>query len=135
MSTPQHVLTAAEEGIFEWDVWEARILQNGVTIDRAYRTAHPRFPSIIYPINYGYVNGTVSTDGEEVDVFVGSSSQGLVGLLITNDYRKGDREIKLLYNCTPEEIYLCHGFINYDQSLMDGKLMLREPMSQLWARH
>lgn len=134
MSTPQHVLASAEEGVFDWAVWEARILQNGITIDRPYQTAHPRFPSIIYPIDYGYVNETLGTDGEEVDVFVGSGSNGLVGLLITNDYRKGDREIKLLYNCTPEEIYLCNGFINYDRSLMDGTLLLRQPMHRLWTR-
>lgn len=134
MSTPQHVLALAQQGVFDWATWEARLIQNGVTIDRPYRAAHPRFPSIIYPINYGYINGTVSTDGEEVDVFVGSGKTGLVGLLITTDHRKGDREIKLLYNCTPEEIYLCHGFINYDRSLLEGELMLREPMYTLWAR-
>lgn len=132
MPTPQKVLDTAENDQFDWAAWEATILANGITIDRPHRTAHPRFPAIIYPINYGYINGTESTDGEEVDVFVGSAQNGLVGLLITTDHRKGDREIKLLYNCTPEEIYLCHGFINFDRRLMEGQLLLRQPMHTLW---
>lgn len=132
MPRPQAVLDAAEQGQFDWAAWEALIDANGITIDRPHRTAHPRFPAIIYPINYGYINGTESTDGEEVDVFIGSAQNSLMGLLITTDHRKGDREIKLLYNCTPEEIYLCHGFVNFDRRLMEGQLLLRQPMHTLW---
>lgn len=132
MPKPQEILDTAENDQFGWASWDAMIATNGITIDRPYRTAHPRFPKIIYPINYGYINRTESTDGEEVDVFVGSAQNGLVGLLITTDHRKGDREIKLLYNCAPEEIYLCHGFINFDRRLMEGTLVLRQPMHTLW---
>ncbi len=117
---------------FDWAGWEALILDNGITIDRPYRTPHPRFPEIIYPIDYGYIKGTRSTDGEEVDIFVGTAENGLVGVLMTTDYRKGDREIKLLYNCTPQEIYLTNGFINFDRHLMEGTLVLRYPMRMLW---
>ena len=117
---------------FDWAGWEALILKNGITLDRPYRSPHPKHPEIIYPINYGYVNGTTSSDGDEVDVFVGHASNGLVGLLMTTDYRRGDREIKLLYHCTPEEIYLANGFINFDRRLIEGTLVLRHPMQTLW---
>ncbi len=119
-------------GHFDWAGWEALILKNGFTLDRPYRSPHPRYPEIIYPINYGYVNGTTSSDGDEVDIFVGSAANGLVGLLMTTDYGRGDREIKLLYHCTPEEIYLTNGFINFDRHLMEGTLVLRHPMQTLW---
>ena len=56
---------------FRWAAWEKLIGQNGITIDRPYRSRHPRFPEIIYPLDYGYINGTRGTDGDEVDVFVG----------------------------------------------------------------
>ena len=118
---------------FNWAGWERLIRENGITLDRPYRTPHPAYPEIIYPINYGYVNNTTSTDGDEVDVFVGTAQSGLVGLLMTMDYGRGDREIKLLYNCTPEEIYLANGFINFDRRRMEGTLVLRHPMQTLWG--
>lgn len=119
-------------GHFDWAGWETLILQNGITLDRPYRSPHPNYPEIIYPINYGYVNGTTSADGDEMDVFVGSAANGLIGLLMTTDYGRGDREIKLLYHCTPEEIYLTNGFINFDRRRMEGTLVLRHPMQTLW---
>ena len=115
-----------------WAAWETRIETHGYTIDRPRGKAHPKYPSIIYPINYGYLNGTQGADGEEVDVFIGTAANGLVGGLLTTDYRKGDTEVKLLYHCSPEEIYLVNGFINFDRRLMEGTLHLRYPMHTLW---
>ena len=125
--SPQDV----EDGRFDWADLEAMIRANGITLDRPHGSPHPRYPDIVYPLDYGYVNATSSTDGEEVDVFVGSARNGLVALLVTSDFRKGDREVKLLYNCTPEEIYLANGFINFDRTLMEGTLVLRRPMRAL----
>ncbi|NNE45546.1 MAG: hypothetical protein HKN37_02675 [Rhodothermales bacterium] len=117
---------------FRWTQWEDLIRERGFTIDRAKGTAHPDHPSIIYPINYGFIPGTTASDGHAVDVFVGTADNGLVGLIITADYRKFDREFKLLYNCDPVEIYLVNGFINFDRRLMEGELVLRRPMRELW---
>ena len=119
---------------FDWAGWEALIARNGYTLDRPYGSAHPRFPDILYPIDYGYVNDTLGGDGEEVDLFVGSARNGLVALILTRDYRRGDRECKLIYDCTPEEVYLVNGFINYDRSLMEGRLVMRRPMRELWTK-
>ncbi len=119
---------------FDWDGWEALIARNGYTLDRPYGSAHPRFPDIRYPIDYGYLPDTLGSDGEEVDLFVGSARNGLVALILTHDYRRGDRECKLIYDCTPEEIYLVNGFINYDCSLMEGRLVMRRPMRELWPK-
>ena len=117
---------------FDWTGWEALLRRQGVVIERPRRSAHPDFQEIIYPLDYGYVPGTLATDGHEVDVFVGSADTGLVGLLLTTDYRRDDREAKLLWQCTPEEVYLAHGFINFDRSLMEGLLVLRRSMHVLW---
>ena len=116
-----------------WLQWEALIRSRGITIDRPKHRPHPRYPDIIYPLSYGYINETISSDGEPVDVFVGTAPTGLVGLLHTTDYREADYESKLLYNCTPTEIYTVHGFINYDRTLLEGVLVLRHPMHTLWA--
>ena len=75
---------------------------------------------------------TVGLDGQEVDVFVGTAGTGLVGACFTIDKRKGDQELKLLWNCTPPEIYLVHGFLNFAPEHMTSTLALRRPLAKLW---
>ena len=41
-----------------------------VTVDRPLGSAHPDYPDMIYPINYGYVEGIIAPDGEEQDAYV-----------------------------------------------------------------
>lgn len=118
---------------FNWAAWEELIEQHGITIDRPRYSFHPDYPEIIYPFNYGYINNTLSTDNEEVDIFCGTATNKIVALIITADFRKGDKEVKLLYNCTPAEIYGVHGFINFAPDLMQGRLVMRRPMHELWA--
>ena len=131
MEAPDRLTELARREI-DWERWEALIRRNGITIDRPHGAQHPSHPSIIYPMDYGYVNGTNATDGENLDVFRGTVRTGLVGAIISVDHRKGDREFKLLYDCSPEEIYLANGFVNFDRSLMEGILVLRKPMADLW---
>ena len=40
-----------------------------VKIDRPFGSKHPKH-GFIYPVNYGFVPGTVSGDGEELDCYV-----------------------------------------------------------------
>ena len=115
----------------DWGVWDRLIDDNGITIDRPMGSAHPLHGEIIYPIDYGYVNGTLGTDGEEVDIFVGTASNGLVGAILSTDLQKDDRECKLIFNCTRDEVYLVNGFINFDQELMLGRLVLRFEMKDI----
>ena len=41
-----------------------------VTVDRPLGSAHPNYPDMIYPINYGYVEGIIAPDGEEQDAYI-----------------------------------------------------------------
>jgi catechol 2,3-dioxygenase-like lactoylglutathione lyase family enzyme len=118
---------------FDWGAHEALIRENGLTIDRPRYTRHPDHPEIVYPIDYGYINGTVGEDGVEIDLFVGTADTGLVGVLRTVDHRKGDTEFKLIYNCSASEVYLVNGFINFAPALMSGELRMRAPMAELWG--
>ena len=45
------------------------------TIDRPIGSAHPRHPEMIYPVNYGYINGIFAGDGAEQDVYVLGESE------------------------------------------------------------
>jgi len=117
---------------FSWNRWEQLIIAEGVHLDRPQSTPHPLYPDIIYPMNYGFVCNTMSSDHAEVDVFVGSGAPRLVGMIVTDDYRQNDQEIKLLWRCVPSEIYMAHGFINFDRSKLEGRLVLRYPMKKLW---
>ncbi len=73
-------------------------------IDRPQGSAHPRYHAVIYPFDYGYLEGTRSGDGDGVDVWVGSLPEGRVtGVVCTVDAKKRDVEVKILLGCTPEE--------------------------------
>lgn len=41
-----------------------------VKVDRPLGSSHPDYPEHIYPINYGYVEGIIASDGEEQDVYI-----------------------------------------------------------------
>ncbi len=41
-----------------------------VFIDRPLGSYHPEHPTLYYPINYGYIEGTLASDGEEEDAYV-----------------------------------------------------------------
>lgn len=129
---PESNLAALIARRLRWTFWEALIAASGIHVDRARGSRHPEHPAIIYPLDYGYINGTVATDGHEIDIFVGSAPTGLVATIISTDHRKGDTEFKLIYNCSPEEIYLVNGFINFDRRLMEGELVLRWTMEEIW---
>ena len=69
-----------------------------VTIDRPLGTKHPRH-DYIYPINYGYVENTVSGDGKELDVYVldvDEPRKRFIGTCIAYVHREDDDDPKLI---------------------------------------
>ena len=41
-----------------------------VTVDRPMGSVHPNHDDIVYPINYGYIEGIMAPDGEEQDAYI-----------------------------------------------------------------
>ena len=46
-------------------------------IDRPTGSAHLDYPDLIYPINYGFVPGTLADDGEPIDAYLLGDDQSL----------------------------------------------------------
>ena len=70
-----------------------------VIMDRPLASQHPEHPDLIYPLNYGYLPGTVSGDGEEIDAYIVGEFQPLQeydGVVIAVIHRKDDCEEKLV---------------------------------------
>ncbi len=68
-----------------------------VTMDRPIGSIHPKHPEIVYPINYGYVEGLIGGDGEEQDVYVLDESEPLEtfeGVIVAVVHRYDDDECK-----------------------------------------
>lgn len=86
-----------------WQALDQLLARSALVIDRPKGSSHPRFPEMVYPMDYGYLENTASMDGEGVDVWVGTAQPpALDGLLWVVDLPKGDVEVKLLYGCTPK---------------------------------
>jgi inorganic pyrophosphatase len=68
-----------------------------VIVDRPLGSAHPKYPSLIYPVNYGYVPDVIAPDGEEQDVYilgVDTPIDIFTGKIIAVIRRKNDVEDK-----------------------------------------
>ena len=68
-----------------------------VIIDRPLGTYHPKHNDIFYTLNYGYVEGVISPDGEEQDAYVLGIDKPLkefTGVVIAVIHRLNDVEDK-----------------------------------------
>jgi len=68
-----------------------------VIIDRPVGSHHLEYPDLIYPINYGYVEGIFAEDGEEQDVYVLGETEKIEyfeGIIIAVIHRFDDSEEK-----------------------------------------
>ena len=99
------------------------------TIDRPLGSSHPRHKEMIYPINYGYVDGVFAGDGAEQDVYVFGTDKPLQtfeGKIIGVYHRLNDVEDKWIVALddrpyTEEEILKA---INFQEQYFMGELYL-----------
>ena len=88
-----------------WLALDTLITTSELIIDRPRGSAHPRYPTFHYPLDYGYLKGTHAGDGDGIDVWVGGSlEKNVTGVILTVDLLKRDSEIKILLGCTREEM-------------------------------
>lgn len=99
----------------EEEFWQAldRLVEGSrVVADRPKGSRHPRFPERVYPLDYGYLEGTTASDGAGVDVWVGGLRPTRVtGAVATVDLLKRDTELKLLLGCDEQEMAVIRDFL------------------------
>ncbi len=108
-----------------WALVDRLVGEGEIVIDRPRGSAHPKYPSLVYPTDYGYIKNTASMDGGGIDVYVGTASVKRADAVIcTVDIIKRDSEIKILIGCTADEkdaVYKIHNSTEY----MKGVMVLR----------
>ena len=96
-----------------WQRLDALLQRCEIVVDRPKGSHHPRFYEIVYMLDYGYLAGTSSNDGEGIDVWLGSdSARQLDAVICTVDLDKGDAEMKLMVGCTEAEKQYIEKFYN-----------------------
>ena len=97
-------------------------------IDRPLGSTHPDYPDMIYPINYGYVDGVFAADGEEQDVYVFGTNEPVetfAGKVIAVYHRTNDNEDKWIVSLdgtdySDEDILSA---IEFQEQYFEGELL------------
>lgn len=109
-----------------WQAIDKLVSESELVIDRPKGSRHPRYPDVIYQVDYGYLKGTASMDGGGIDVWKGTKENPSVdAVMCIVDLVKRDSEIKLLFGCTEEEKEIVHRFHN-ESEFMKGILIERK---------
>lgn len=99
-----------------WARLDELIKSSEIVLDRPKGSRHPKYPEMIFPLDYGYLKGTCGGEGEGVDIWVGTAGhRRLTAIACTVDMNERDAEIKLIIGCTDEEIAIiedCHNSLH-----------------------
>ena len=102
-----------------------------VIVDRPLGSQHPQYKETYYPINYGFVEGIMATDGEEQDAYilgVDIPVKEFVGKIIAIIHRYDDVEEKwvvvpLNKSYTKEEI---KKQVEFQEKYFKSKIIMQE---------
>ena len=71
-----------------WNALDELVRTSEIVIDRPKGSTHPRFPSFVYRVDYGYLRDTSSMDGAGIDVWVGSGKKIVDAIICIVDLMK-----------------------------------------------
>ncbi len=96
-----------------WSRLDELLASHELVLDRPRGTAHPRYPTLVFPLAYGYLAGTSGGDGNAIDVWRGSAGRlDLVAIVCTVDMKKRDAEYKLIVGATEDDLRTIEAFHN-----------------------
>ena len=107
-----------------WTAVDKLITSSEIVIDRPKGSTHPKYPDLIYEVDYGYLKSTSSMDGDGIDVWLGTNGKSADAIICIVDLLKRDSEIKILIGCTEEEKEHIYDFHNKSE-YMKGVLVRR----------
>nr|WP_199704112.1 MULTISPECIES: inorganic pyrophosphatase [unclassified Butyrivibrio] len=98
-------------------------------MDRPLGSTHPRFPQMVYPVNYGYVEGIFAGDGAEQDIYllgINEPVEEYFGRVVAVYHRLNDNEDKWIvvpdgYEITEKEIL---DQISFQERFFEGELYM-----------
>lgn len=100
-----------------------------VIVDRPLGSFHPKYTDMMYPVNYGYIQGIIAPDGEEQDAYILGATipvNEFVGKVIAIIRRKNDVEEKWVVapdniNLSSEEIM---GQVAFTEKYFDSEIIM-----------
>jgi len=96
-----------------WTMLDQLVDGSSIVIDRPKNSRHPDWENMVYPLDYGYLAGTTSSDGAGIDLWQGEGGKtDVTAIICAVDLLKKDSEIKLLLGCTEEEMVTIVDFLN-----------------------
>jgi inorganic pyrophosphatase len=104
-----------------WRKLDRLVAEHELVIDRPRDSRHPRYPEMVYPLDYGYLEGTQAADGDGIDVWTGSlPERAVTAIVCTVDILKRDTEVKILLGCTPQDMQTILDFHNDDSNWLSA---------------
>jgi inorganic pyrophosphatase len=114
-----------DTGIAFWEDMDELLARLEIVIDRPRGSAHPRYPNLIYPYDYGYLRGTRAMDQDGVDVWVGTNpARKISGVICAVDLQKMDVELKLLAGCMEQEM---QAILRFHNDGMQSAILISRP--------
>ena len=124
-----------ENNAFFWQKLDTLLLSSKLFVDRPRNSSHYKYSNLVYPVDYGYLNDTMSSDQSPIDVFRGSEKSSLVqAIAVSADILKKDCEVKLLVGCSEEEIHDILEFLNQTE-FQKAVLLRRGNEVPEWAQN
>lgn len=108
-----------------WQALDKLVAELKLIIDRPKGSVHPKYPDLVYHVDYGYLDGTTSMDGNGIDVWKGSDGSETDAIICVVDLLKRDSEIKILIGCNEDEKRTILD-IQSNTEYMKGILILRD---------
>lgn len=94
-----------------WQKIDTIYLSSEVIIDKPKGFVHPLYANLVYPVDYGYLSDTIAAN-DGICVYQGTASTGLKHIIISADILKKDVEVKLLVDCSDDEVKEILFFLN-----------------------
>ena len=121
----REIIEMKQYSVAFWTALDKLVSDSKIIIDRPKGSHHPKYPTFVYPVDYGYLENTSSMDGGGIDVWKGTDGEGIDAIVCTVDLMKKDSEIKILIGCGEDEKQLVLDAHN-NSEYMKGILIRRD---------